>query len=100
MKGMEIMGWLWYSQLIIQAIDYGLTFLALDGKIANYHRESNWNSQVFPKCITDADMRQKVLGRIIEWYVIEVTVAFAYLITMMFLMIKSRYKLIGGDQSA
>jgi hypothetical protein len=66
----------------------------------NIYLERKWDITVFPKCVTDKDIRPKVLGRILEWYVLEVSVFIGYFLTMMFLMIKSRFKLIGGDQSA
>ena len=59
-----------------------------------------FDTELFPKCISNPTIRPKVLGRILEWYVIEITVFFAYLFTMLLLMVKSRFKLVGVDQSA
>jgi hypothetical protein len=59
----------------------------------------DWDKIEFHKCIADSDSRAKVLGRILEWYVLEIIIFFGYLFTMIILMIKSRHKKVGGDQS-
>ena len=99
MKGLETLFCLAYCIWIIEAANYTLIFLAFNFPITNDYSEVLFDTELFPTCISDLKVRPLVLGRVLEWYALEIVVFFGYLFTMVLLMIKSRFKLVGVDQS-
>ena len=68
-------------------------------EIGSVIKSKIFNDVDIPKCITDQGINISVTNNAIHWLFIEILVAILYLFTMMLLMLKSRYTLIGIDQS-
>lgn len=54
---------------------------------------------LLPPCFTDDEHRYLVFGRTLEWEWLEILVYISFQFTMVILMIKSRFKNIGIDNS-
>lgn len=100
MRFVEIVGVCIYIALISTALtNYGI-YLRFDHvEISDLIKKKFYLNKSLPECITNLQLNKSVTKNSIYWLQIECLVATGYIFTMMLLMFKSRFTLIGIDQS-
>jgi hypothetical protein len=100
MRFTEVIGVLGYVALISNAFtNYGIYRMFDKVVIGKAIKKELFNGRDIPDCIKDNTVNSDVVYNSIYWLEIEIMVAMTYLFTMMILMLKSRFTLIGIDQS-
>ena len=100
MRFVEIIGVMCYIALVSTSFtNYGIYLMFDHVEIGSTIKSKLFNNVDIPVCITDQGINISVTNNSIHWLFIEILVALVYLFTMMLLMLKSRYTLIGIDQS-
>ena len=89
-KILEVLGTMSYIMVVInclQIYDKGLKWKALEP------------SDTIPPCLTDASLRIEWAGATFEWCLLEIAIYFSYMYTLIVLLVKSRFTVIGVDQT-